>query len=258
MCCGHDVSSQGHIDSWFSNNLQTKIKQQVDEAVAESMKKFEESIKIDVGNLKKDIELDLKEKMAKENICERAAAELNLMLEGKLEKQFSLLMETACTGKEKVISEMQSELSALHREGEAVRAKTLGHMETMMNLVEEVKSKLDKESMRCKDDKAFKEELETIRKDGMNSRCILDGLKKETEAQMSEIRLAIDKINTEGVMQCKDQIGGMQSFEKLLYKEYMDVKKVTKSLEKSWKDSHSDIEKNRLNIVKIEKELKSF
>ena len=185
---------QERIDSWLSR-IETELKNQVDEAVADSMKKIEVSLKVNIENL-----------------------------------EFQRMHE--------VMGNLKKEINSnLHERKEELR-----HVEGKLQKISHFMDQTG-------------EQLHVIREDGLQCRSRIDGMKKETDAQIDGIRLSMEKLsaqngirlemeklNIQAVKECKEKIVGLECFQEMLNKEKMDMKDMLNSLEKSCEEGRSELE----------------
>ncbi|KAI5058089.1 hypothetical protein GOP47_0026259 [Adiantum capillus-veneris] len=214
-CSSKFDALQMRADSWMSK-IHTELQSQVENAVASSMEKFSSSIRTDMetlelerlrdlGNLKKEMCLKLSLHESKEQLNKISEKQLDLIVEDVLGKQFSHLVEMFSAEKENEFAQIKSEVAYLRKEYEA-RFRGRGvqeeHAETMTHV---------------------KRQLHSIRNDGKQVKFLVDGMKKETEAHVHDIRLSINKLKVEA-LECRERILGLERL--LRVKEQSDPKKL--------------------------------
>ncbi|MCO5546912.1 hypothetical protein L7F22_000350 [Adiantum nelumboides] len=192
---------QMRVESWMSK-IQIELQSQVEDAVASSMEKFGSSIRSDMkklelqrlrdlGSLKKEMALKLSLHESKEQLNKISEKQLDLIVEDVLGKQFSHLVEMFSAEKENELAQIKSEVAYLRKEYEAhFRGRRVEeeHAETVTHV---------------------KRQLHSLRTDGQQVKFLVDGMKKETEAHVHDIRLSINKLKVEA-LECRERIFGLE------------------------------------------------
>ncbi|KAI5080105.1 hypothetical protein GOP47_0005584 [Adiantum capillus-veneris] len=220
-CSSKFDALQKRVDSWMSK-IHTELRSHVEDAVGSSMEKFGSRIRTDMenlelqrlrdlGNLKKEMGLKLSLNESKVQLNKISEKQLDLIVEDVLGKQFSHLVEMFSAEKENEFVQIKSEIACLRKEYE-VHCRGGGeeeeHAETMTHV---------------------KRQLHSIRNEGHQVKLLVDGVKKETEAHVRDVRLSINKLKVEA-LECRERILGLERL--LRVKEQSDQTKIVNKLYK--------------------------